>query len=950
MKNTINKAKAVVAAILVVVMATLTSCYQKFEESWDLAVNGPGMTLPSGVEEATAFEENVTAVPIFTTGHWTAQLDRDIVWGYIEETSGNGTSYIHFHYTKNTSVSRSVNLILRANGKEEIIRLVQKSGIGSGAVGFDRSAVTYANGKYEGRLEIKTNLPNEAFADAAPILTLPNRSEVAEGETTEGEGEESAEPTLDWITDVVYHPAEVIGTDDEGHELKSTPYITFTIQPNTTGADRVAVMKYGLTDAAGTEYYATATLTQEAAAGYITLNETTITRDEQAGVRVAVDTNLTEFIDDMVTSVTYQTENAEGYISNIKMTSTSATFDVAANESTKRIATISVSYTDLDGNVTTGSLRVIQRGETIKRAVTAESVREQLTAAGEFIYASVNDDTNDYADYMEVIVIGSGAENLNMRKPENTAYKTQDHTLNTKTAYVQTLDGKYGFRIDFESADDNTLMRGDKFNLLLDGVKFVRENNPVRYMISAPQARAFDSLTSGNDGEIVTNERTIATLTDNDVYTDVKLQNMEFVYKGGAYIYGQPSMSGAPEGGHEFRAHYATMMQDTKGQAIFALINAKCEWKRDLPGGTIVAPQGVGSVHGVLVHCVDQAYGGNIGKYSIRPYGASSFEMATEKAYAVNQLVDWRLDKQTVSVGSYAWNGATSNGFIVGKNTDTQAQQNKLHGVHGITDGSATFYTTNLKVMVTHTAITGGNTSTLKNFQYLPGIQGGDKSPVATNNTADIKSLTKSTVLAFYQDVASFYKWDGAGQWTGETTGFIAEFPATAASGTMAISFSTTPSPFGSISNTNSASKYMFKGCTYGYPLYWKVECSTDGGQTWTECTNAINGTKQYKLNPLMNWLAPQALTNHLTGTSTSVYTNSDFCPGFTQQKFFLPASATGAANVMVKISPASLRLAWFSDNGAWNGSMDTEGNDCTSTYSYPCAVLFEDLAVTYAN
>ena len=142
----------------------------------------------------------------------------------------------------------------------------------------------------------------------------------------------------------------------------------------------------------------------------------------------------------------------------------------------------------------------------------------------------------------------------------------------------------------------------------------------------------------------------------------------------------------------------------------------------------------------------------------------------------------------------------------------------------------------------------------------------------------------------------------------------------------------------------------MYKGCTYGYPLYWKVECSTDNGATWTECTNAINGTKQYKLNPMMNWLNPQALTNHLTGTSTSVYTNSDFCPGFTQQKFFLPTSATGAAKVMVKISPASLRIAWFSNNGAWNGSMDTEGNDCTSTYSYPCAILFEDVAITYAN
>ena len=942
MKNIINKTKAVVAAMLIVVMATMTSCYQKFEESWDLKVNTNNITF--------SYEEGMIAIACFTTGHWTARFDRDIVWGRLENTSGNGTGYVRFYYDLNTSVSRSVNVILEAEGKQEIIHLIQRTGIGEGAVAFDRSAVTYANGKYEGRLEIKTNLPNEAFAEASPILTLPNRSEAAEGETTEGE--ESTEPALDWITDVVYHPAEVTGTDDEGYDIKTTPYITFTVQPNTTGLDRAAVMKYGLTDAAGTEYYATATLTQEAQAGYIRLNETTITRDAQTDVRVAVETNLTEFIDDMVTEVSYQNAEATDYISNIRMSSTSAMFNVAENAGAKRIATIKVSFTDLDGNITEGSLRVVQRGETIKRPVTAESVRGLLTSAGDHIYASVNDDSGDYADYLDVIVIGSGAENLNMRKPENTAIKTQDHTLNTKTAYVQTLDGKYGFRIDFESAGDNTLARGDKFSLLLDGVKFTRVDNPVRYIISSLQAGNIFQL-ANNQSEILTKEKTLSELTDNDLYTDVKLLNMEFVYKGGAYVYGQPTMSGAPEGGHEFRAHYATMMQDNKGQAIFALINAKCTWKRDLPGGTIIAPQGVGSVHGVLVHCVDQAYGGNIGKYSIRPYDASSFEIATEKAYAVNQLVDWRLDKKTVSIGQYTWNGAASGGFIVGTKEDAQTQQNKLHGVHGITDGSAVLYTTNRKIMTSHTAIVGATSTTgsLANWQYLPGIIDGDKGVLANIGHNDVKSSSKATVLNFFQDVAAFYEWDNAGQWTGNTTGFVMEFPATAASGTMAVSFSVSPSPYAKTENDNSkVTKFMYKGCTYGYPLYWKVECSTDGGQTWTACTNAINGTTQFKMNPMMNWLAPQSLTNYITGTATSVNTNADFCPGFTQQKFFLPTSATGAEKVMLKLSPASLRIAWFSNNGAWNGTMDTEGNDCTSTYSYPCAIGLEDVAITYAN
>ncbi len=961
MKNIINKTKAVVAAVLIVVMATLTSCYQKFEESWDLAIDGEQKTF--------SYEEGMFSVACYTTGRWTARLDRDIVWGHLENTSGHGTGYVRFYYTLNTSVSRSVNLILEANGKSKVIRLIQRTGIGEGAVKFNREAATYANGKYEGRLEIQTNLPDEAFADATPILTFPESSSASlkeagegatnEGEGTTGEGEQTPAPTApDWITDVVYHPAEVTGTDDEGYEIKTKPYITYTVQPNTTGEDRVAVMKYGLTDAAGTEYYAEATLTQEAADGYIILNDTTINRDEQSGVRVAVETNLTEFIDEMVTEVVYPDGETSEYISNVQMTATSASFDIAENTGVKRIATIKVSYTDLNGNKTEGSLRVIQRGETIKRPITASVIRGELTAAGDYVYASVSDDTGDYADVMELIVVGSGAENPNMRKPENTAVRTQNHTLNGKTAYVQTLDGKFGFRIDFAEEADNTLKRGDKFLLLLDGVKITRVENPTRYLLAVPRSSNFDSLTSGNESEIVSNERTIATLTNDDIYTNVTLTDIEILHKGGAYVYGNSTLTGIPESssGNQFRAHFATMLQDKKGDIIYACINAKCEWKRDLPGGTIQAPQGVGSVHGVLVHEVDKAYG-DLGTYQIRPFDQTSFDMPTDKAYAVNQLVDWRLDKAVVSVGQYTWNGnATAGGYIVGTATDAQAQQNKMHGVHGITDGSALFYTTNLKIMTSHSDVTGGGTKAFTNHQYLPGILDGDKGyykmDIADNlRHNDVKASSKCTALSFNQDVASFYEWSASGDWTGKTTGFVMEFPATAASGKMGVSFSVTPTPFAKTENNNSkTSKYMYKGSTYGYPLYWKVECSTDNGNTWTLCTNAINGSTQFKMNPFINYMCPQSLKDYLTNTTISVNANSDFCPGFTQQKFFLPANAAGVEKVMVKISPASLRLAWFSDNGAWNGSMDVPGHDCTSSYSYPCAIIFEDLAVTYAN
>ena len=46
MKTIINKTRMVIATMLIVVMSSLTSCYQKFEESWDLAINTNNITFP----------------------------------------------------------------------------------------------------------------------------------------------------------------------------------------------------------------------------------------------------------------------------------------------------------------------------------------------------------------------------------------------------------------------------------------------------------------------------------------------------------------------------------------------------------------------------------------------------------------------------------------------------------------------------------------------------------------------------------------------------------------------------------------------------------------------------------------------------------------------------------------------------------------------------------------
>ena len=394
------------------------------------------------------------------------------------------------------------------------------------------------------------------------------------------------------------------------------------------------------------------------------------------------------------------------------------------------------------------------------------------------------------------------------------------------------------------------------------------------------------------------------------------------------------------------------MMQDEKDDAIYLLINSACAWARDLTNG-IQVPQGVGTAKGVLVHSDYKAYS-NLGKYQLRPYDASSFNMGTAPANAAVEHAGFHLNLYTVSVGKYIWNGNTdtsnNGGYLTGNKTTTETYQNKLHATTGITDGSAVLYTTNLTPVAKHNNGQGGTTNKYTN-NYHPGINDGYKAVKTYDSTlpnADCSANSKATALCFVHDVASYYKWDENGNWTGETTGVVVEFPG--ASKQMSISFTIGSSCPGKTNNTNETTDFRTRYMTFGFPLYWKVECSTDEGKTWTRCTCALTGANQFMQNPTMLWF--NGSYNYYTDalksiTTSSRYTPVEHCPGYVQQKFDLPATATGAAKVMVKISPASLRLAGY--GVAYTDSIDT-GVDCYSTYSYPHSLMLEDVSVTYAK
>ena len=405
---------------------------------------------------------------------------------------------------------------------------------------------------------------------------------------------------------------------------------------------------------------------------------------------------------------------------------------------------------------------------------------------------------------------------------------------------------------------------------------------------------------------------------------------------------------------NKMRDELATMVVDKEHKAIFALINSMCSWRRNVTDGSIVAPSGVGTLRGVVVHSPNVAYG-SLGTYQIRPLNEKSFDMSVAESFSTTVLAAWRLDLQTISVGKYTWNGASAPGGYNSTSVaegNAEANFNKLHATHGITDGSAILYSSNRKLMYTHTTLVGGNTTSVTNRQYFPGIVDGMKAvkpSYTSGGNQDNTCNSKASALNFFHDVANYYEWNEQGNWTGNTRGIVMEFPATSAAGTISVQFSIGSLAIGKTDNANKlTSGYKLRGLTYGFPLYWRVQCSTDDGKTWTNCTNAVDGSEQFKMNPTMHWLnGTYELTNYLTSEKVKPYTPFEQCPGFVQQKFILPSTAVGATKVMVKISPASLRLVWYG-GALCTDSIDVPGNDCTKTYSYPHSLILEDVVVSY--
>ena len=606
--NTIIQVKKILRRICFIPAAALvclsTGCEMDSDLDLPLNVNANSYSLTSAA--------GITRIPIYSTGTWSVRLSEEVDWASLNCSGGEGNGSVIFKYAPNYGVPRTVNVLFAGNGREQIIRMTQEGK--NPEMDLAVSQMELFADAWSASVALNNNL-KEHYSE---IIATVDYS-IVPGE--DDDEEDIPAPDEEWIEEM---------TIDRTH-------LRFRTLPNTTVRSRRAVITLLYTDANEKEHTSTITLTQntEQAAMLFTPDQARVTR-KATTVKAEIRHNLGSFIAAVTGTPVY--EDGAEWISNILLENNVLSFDVAENNSEAgRKASIEFELKSEDGSVTLTPAAPF----TIEQTYEADYRLLIPEASGK---VTINDPNAVFEGY-----VISDKDNANVETTPNTAPNATDYSVNARTAYVEMLDGSYGFRLQMETEEDNTLCRYDHVRISLNGLTLTKEADPERYTLSGVTAAHLLERTSGTESDLPVKEKTIGQLTDEDIYTYVRLRDVEFAIPDGAY-------TNVNEGYFGTANHTSCVpraLYDTNGGLIYMLVNNKTPWRRDGTG----MPQGKGAMGGIIVHDKLPRYGytndGYIGRYSIRVLEKQDIELsAAASASARTTLVEWNWEDGTIKTNA----------------------------------------------------------------------------------------------------------------------------------------------------------------------------------------------------------------------------------------------------------------------------------------------------------
>lgn len=327
-------------------------------------------------------------------------------------------------------------------------------------------------------------------------------------------------------------------------------------------------------------------------------------------VKIEFETNVPH---EQISMTTRIMDGGQEWISGVALEEGGVGFDVVDNQSqNKRTAVITFSYDDGWGGTVAKDVHIIQAGcdNSFGEAVTFEQLRQAATTEGLLLTGGV----------LEAHVVSDKASG-NVNENTQQSAKSIDYTVCRRSAYIQSLDGRFGFLILTDKEEDNVFEMNTKVRIDLSNVLVKRYDTPERYVLENVTVTSLLE-TEDASGQIPAKLRSITELTDEDIYTRVTLHDVEWPVRKGSLTPCYEFMTNACN--NDSATKFATLLRGSDGGSMYIYTNTTCPYRRD---GSRMG-YGSGTMTGVIVHekhrpfndhdAATEAEFGYIGDYQIR--------------------------------------------------------------------------------------------------------------------------------------------------------------------------------------------------------------------------------------------------------------------------------------------------------------------------------------------
>lgn len=576
--------------VMLLVLPLLWQCEQKMELDLSLAVNSNEVHL-----EAV---EGTTQIMVYANGDWEASFEEDADWIAIDKTRGSGNSDLAFSYAQNFGASRRVTLVLsKGNEKQEIV--IIQNGL-EVALRFEKN---------------KFAIPKHGLPTVLPIIS----NVTADFKLVDIEYLYDDETSEQWATN---------------GKLTEEGFMFHALE-NNAGRKRSVRIYMTLIDALDNEYMSFADVEQSVDGAFLTHKYNTnsrLTRSAKLDT-VILQSNIGTHFPNVEQRVTYAQDN--DWVEEVMLMNDSLLV-LAIRENNSGLERNAEVHLQLTVNGTT----LVSLTHPVYQS--AEDFEEYtFDALRGLIVASSGTATIDAPLKVLQGIVVSDQGNANMETNPNLAFNRMDLTETYRTAYVQSADGKYGFRLKFTAEDENTLKRYSKVSIAVDGLTLEKEADPMRYTISGIRSGAIVRSEDGTASDVVTKLKSISELNDADLYTQITLGEASISIPYGSYMnvnagYTNKTNWNTQGTASPYLDAVPTNIYDGQGDNINMLVNANASWARN------AVSKNSGTITGVLTHDKLLRFGGgqgDIGKYTLRPVNAESIQL--NNAPVAQTLVEW---------------------------------------------------------------------------------------------------------------------------------------------------------------------------------------------------------------------------------------------------------------------------------------------------------------------